>query len=142
MRITPLIIAAIGLLGVAAASSPARADDDDDGWRRHEWREHRWREHEWRGQYWHQYAPPPPVVYVPPPVRYYSMPAPSYYAPPPAYYAPPPPVYAAPGVSIGFGFGLRSPPPGRRALLCRATIKVRNALPRQECSRVVSHCRT
>jgi hypothetical protein len=110
MRITPLVIAAIGLLGIAAASSPARADwdDDDDGWRRHEWREHRWREHEWRGQYWHQYAPPPPVVYVPPPVRYYSVPAPSYYAPPPAYYVPPPPpVYAAPGVSIGFGFGFR-----------------------------------
>ena len=28
------------------------------------------------------------------------------------------------------------------SVLCRATIKVRNALPRQECSRVVSHCRT
>ncbi len=108
MRIAPLVIAAIGLVAIAGASSPARADwDNDDGWRRHEWLEHRWREREWRAQYRHQYAPPPPVVYVPPPVRYYSVPAPSYYAPPPVYYVPPPPLYAAPGVSIGLGFGFR-----------------------------------
>ena len=106
MRTITTVIAAVGALGMVAASAPAWAhDDDNDGWGRHEWREHEWREHQWRGG-WHAYAPPP-VVYAQP--RYYSAP-PVYYAPPPVYYAPPPvyyappPVYRAPGLSIGFGF--------------------------------------
>jgi hypothetical protein len=109
MRAITAVIAAVGVLGMVAASAPARADDDDyGGWRRHEWREHEWREHQWR-EGWHAYVPPP-VVYAQPP--YYSAP-PVYYAPPPVYYAPPPvyfappPVYRAPGLSIGFGLGFR-----------------------------------
>lgn len=111
MRAITAVIAAVGVLGVAA-SAPARADEDDyGGWRRHEWREHqwqerRWREHEWREHAWHAYGPPP-LAYAP---GYYAPPAyyapPPYYAAPPAYYAPPPPpvAYGAPGFSIGFGF--------------------------------------
>jgi len=114
MRAITAVIAAIGVFGVLAASTPARADwdDYDGGWRRHEWREHqwqeqRWHEHERRERAWQAYAPPP-VAYAPP--GYYAPP-PAYYAPPPAYYAPPPPVYyvpsprpvfEAPGFSIGF----------------------------------------
>ena len=106
MRMITAVIATVGVLGIVAASGPARAhdhDDDDGGWRRQEWREHQWREHQWREQQWrerHAYAPPP-VVYAQP--GYYPPP-PVYYAPPqPTYYAPPP-VYGAPGLSIGFSF--------------------------------------
>ena len=113
MRIVPVILAALGALGVAAASSPARAEwDDHDGWHQHEWRERqsreqRWHEHEWRERQWRGYAPAPAVVYAPPPAAYYApLPPPYYAAPPAAYYPPPPPqpVYEAPGVSIGFSF--------------------------------------
>jgi len=84
MRAVTAVMAAVGVLGVLAASVSARADEDDyGGWRRHEWREHQWREHEWHG-----YASPP-VAYAPP----------GYYAPPP-----PPTIYEAPGLSIGFEF--------------------------------------
>lgn len=93
-------IAFAGIVGVVAASVPARADEDDHGgWRRHEWREQRWREHEWREHHWRGFAPPP-VAYAPP--GYYYAP-PRYYQPPPVVYAPPP-MYQAPGFSIGFGF--------------------------------------
>lgn len=99
MRRITMVIGALGVLGVVAASAPARAHEDgyDNGWRHHDWREHEWRERAWQA-----YAPPP-VVYAPP--GYYVPP--SYYAPlPQAYYAPPPPppIYEAPGVSIGFSF--------------------------------------
>ncbi len=117
MRLVPVLLVSIGVLGVAAAHSPARAEWGDDGWRHHEWREHewreqRWRDHEWREHEWRErqrqsYAPPP-VIYGAPPAYSYTPPA--YYAPPPtAYYAPlpQPPVYQNPGVSIGFGFGFR-----------------------------------
>ena len=105
-----MLVVAVGVLSVAAVSSPARADwddHDDDGWRRHElrehqWQEQRWREHEWRERAWRAYAPPP-VVYALPPAYY--VPAP----PPGVVYAPPAPLpaYEAPGLSIGFGFGFR-----------------------------------
>lgn len=117
MRAVTAVLAVFGLLGVVAASTPAKAhdfDDDDGGWRRQAWREHQWqeqhwREHEWRERARESYAPPP-VVYAPPGYyapapAYYPAPPPAYYAVPPrAYYAPPPPVYSAPGFSIGFGF--------------------------------------
>ena len=121
MRLLPVLLAAVGALGVAAACAPARAEWDDDGWRHHEWRERqwqeqRWREHEWRERQRQSYAPPP-VIYARPPLAYsyappayYAAPPPAYYAPPPAaYYAPPPPppIYQNPGVSIGFGFGFQ-----------------------------------
>jgi len=118
MRAGAVIMAALGVFGVVAASTPARADEYDfDNWRHHGWheherreqrwrehdrREHEWREHGWRERARHAYGPPP--VYVQPG---YAPPA-AYYAPPPAYYeAPPPRGYVAspfPGVSIGFGF--------------------------------------
>jgi hypothetical protein len=98
MRTASWIVASIAIVGAVTAAAPAKADDDDNGWRRHEWREHEWREHHWG------YAPPA-VVYTAPPVPYYAVPAPHYYvAPPPAYYVPPPVVYGSPGVSIGFTF--------------------------------------
>ena len=116
MRAITVAIAALGVLGVMATGTPARAHDDDydGGWRRHEWREHRgWErrraEHEWRDHEWREraYAPPPvayapPGYYAPPPAIY--APEPGYYAArPPIYYAPPPPppVYETPGFSIG-----------------------------------------
>ena len=87
MRAVTTAIAALGVLGVAIASGPARAHDDngDGDWRRQEWREPHWRErswgeHEWRKRAWHAYAPPP-VAYAPP----------GYYPPQPTYYAPAPP---------------------------------------------------
>lgn len=104
-RITTIVAAALGVLGVVvAASAPAHAHDDgyDGGWRYHEWQEHQWREHVWRERAWHAYAPSP-VVYAPP--GYYVPP--TYYEPvPQAYFAPPPPppIYTAPGVFIGFSF--------------------------------------
>jgi len=112
MRAITVVMAAVGVFGVLAASAPAWADGDDydGGWRRHEWREHQWREHEWRERAWHAYAPPPlayaPPGYYAPPPAYYVPPPPAYYAAPPTYYAPPPPppVYEAPGLSIGFRF--------------------------------------
>ena len=103
MRTITAVIAAVGVLGIAVASAPAQAHDDDDGgWRRQEWREHQWRE---RG---HTYADPPvvyaqPGYYVPPPQVYYAQP-PVYYAPPPPVYYAPPPVYGPPGFSIGLSF--------------------------------------
>ena len=75
MNARPIRFAAAGVLAVTtllAAATPARADNDDWRWRRHEWREH----------HWHQAYRP--YVYAPPPV---------YYAPPPVYYAPPPVYY-------------------------------------------------
>ena len=117
MRLLPVLLASIGALGVAAACSPARAQWDDDGWRRHEWREHqeqRWREHEWHEHEWRErqrqsYYAPPPVVYSAPPPAYSYAPQGYYAAPPAAYYARPqqPPFYQNPGVSVGFGFGFR-----------------------------------
>ena len=110
MRATTAAIMVIGLLGIIATSTSAKAHDfdDDEGWHGHEWSEHqwheqRWREHEWREQAHERYAPPP-VVYAPP--NYYVQ-QPNYY-PPPAYYAPSPPTYyRSPGVTIEFGFGNR-----------------------------------
>ncbi len=109
MRAITAVIAAVGVFGVLAASVPARADEDDHdggGWRRHEWREQQWREqrqHEWRERAWREHAW---RAYAPPPIPYAQ---PGYYAPPPAYYTPqsPPRFYGAPGLSIGFGFGVR-----------------------------------
>ena len=77
MRLLPIFLVSIGALGIAAASSPARADWDGDGWRRHEWREHewreqRWREHERREHEWRerQAYGAPPVIYAPPAYSY------------------------------------------------------------------------
>ena len=111
MRLFPVLLASVGVLGVAATCSPARADWDDDGWRHHEWHEHqerRWREHEWRERQRQSYHAAPPVIYSVPPAYSYT-PQGYYVAPPPAYYAPPPPppIYQNPGVSVGFGFGFR-----------------------------------
>jgi len=111
MRAVTAVLAVFGLLGVVAATTPAKAHDfdDDGGWQRQEWRAHQWREQRWRERARESYAPPP-VVYAPPGYyapapAYYPPPPPAYYAAPPrAYYAPPPPVYNAPGFSIGFGF--------------------------------------
>ncbi len=116
MRAGVIVMAALGVFGIVAASIPAQADEYGR-WRRHEWREHEWREqrwhehdrreHGWREHEWRErraYGPPP--VYVQPGYapQYYSQPG---YAPPPAYYEAPSPLgYAAlpvPGVSIGFG---------------------------------------
>ena len=111
MRATTAVIAALGVSGVLAASTPARADwsDYDGGWRRHEWREHQWREQRWhereherRERAWRVYAPPP-VAYAPP--GYYAPPSAYYVPPPPVYYAAPPrPVLEAPSFSIRLGF--------------------------------------
>ena len=118
MRLLPVLLASVSVLGVAAACSPARAQwDDNDGWRRHEWheqqerrwREHEWREHEWRERQRQSYYAAPPMVYSAPPPAYFYAPQGYYAAPPAAYYARPPlrPIYQNPGVSIGFGFGFR-----------------------------------
>ena len=88
MRIVPIVLAAVGIMGFVAAASPARADwDDHDGWRRqeghehggreHQWREQRWRDHEWRERAYRGYAPP--VIYAPPPAYYYAPPQQRYY---------------------------------------------------------------
>ena len=105
MRAITAAMAVVGLFAALAASTPARADEDDydGGWRRHEWREHqwreqRWREHEWRERAWHAYAPPP-IAYAPP--GYYAPPA--YYVPPPAYYTAPPAYYASAARLSGSG---------------------------------------
>jgi hypothetical protein len=82
MRFSRIIVATLGIVGIAAAASPVRADwDGDGGWRRRAWQEQHWRVH-----HWHAY-PPPYVYYAPPPVYYYAP--------------PPPPVYVAPGLSVG-----------------------------------------
>ena len=95
-----IALATVALLGGIAAT-PARADDDDDGWRHRGWREHEWREREWREHEWrerrewcayHPYEcgrPYPGYVYVAPP-------------PPPVIYSapPPPPVVYAPAPSL------------------------------------------
>lgn len=98
-----LLGAGFGLLAIASAIPPARADWDHGGegdWgREHDWREREWRQHEWRrfhqSQEPYRYAFPPPVVYAPQP-RYYA-PSPRYYTPPPTLYAP------APGFSGYYG---------------------------------------
>ncbi len=86
MKARRILVATIGLLAVAGAIVPAKADDD---WRWHRGREHGWREHrDWdRGYYGGYYAPP--VVVAPAPYGYYA----------------PPPVYNygySPGVTFGF----------------------------------------
>ncbi len=69
MRAITAVMATVGVLGMLAASAPARADEHDGGWRRHQWREHqwhaqRWREHHGHARAWHAYAPP--VAYYAP----------------------------------------------------------------------------
>ena len=109
MRATTAVMAVVGVFGVFAASTPARADwdDYDGGWRRvsggsinsreHQWQEQRWHEREQRERAWRAYAPPP-IAYAPP----------SYYAPPPAYGASPPAYYAPSPARL-----LRAAPEGR-----------------------------
>jgi len=94
MRTTPLTIpttiAALAVLLIATAASPAMAERD--GWRGHHGRGH----HQYHHYRPHHYRPP--VYYAPRAYRPYYPPPPVYYAPPPAYYAPP---------IIGFGFTIR-----------------------------------
>jgi hypothetical protein len=83
MRAYKTIIATLGVLGVLAAYTPVRADEDgySHGWNRHEQREHHeraWQDHERHERRWGGYARRP-----------------TYYAPPTTYYraAPPPHAY-------------------------------------------------
>ena len=104
MRLVPALLTAVGILGIMAVSSPARAEwdghDDERGrhewrqqeWREHQWREQRWREHEWRERAYRAYGPPR-VIYAPPPSYYYAP--------------PPPPPYYGNGGFAGFGFSFR-----------------------------------
>ncbi len=113
MRAAATVLAVLGMAGVIAASSPARAEGggydrrDDraynergrgDGWREHEGREHRRREFEARER-----AEREQELRRHERERAHRIAAPyGYAAPPPAYYAPQP-FFAPPGRPIGFG---------------------------------------
>ena len=108
MRAAAAALAVLGVFGVVAASTPARAESEEfgGGWRRHEGREHEWQERRRREQeereraereqerrrYEHARRPYAPIGY--------DAPLQGTYAPVPAYY--PPPRFWVPGASVGF----------------------------------------
>jgi hypothetical protein len=86
MSIRPLLLAAVGVVALAATAGSARADWRDHGGYHRDWHDHDWHDH-WHGPRFAFGYVPPPVIIVPP--RRYYAPPPVVYAPPPAYYAPP-----------------------------------------------------